>query len=105
MVIDRDKPDTEIRKDVFKVIAGFNIVSRKSGKVFHNDTGNITGAHHRHHPLKTWTVEIRPGISVIDELDRLHRNKLRLSLNELSDDVALGRNTITLIIRTGVLKR
>ena len=105
MVIDRNKPDAEIRKDVLKVIAGFNIVSRKSGKVFHDDAGNITGAHHRHHPLKTGTVEIRPGISVIDELDRLHRSKLRLPLNELGNDAALGRNTIALIIRTGVLKR
>ena len=105
MVIDRNKPDAEIWKDVLKVIAGFNIVSRKSGKVFHDDAGNITGAHHRHHPLKTGTVEIRPGISVIDELDRLHGSKLRLPLDKLSDDAALGRNTIALIIRAGVLKR
>ena len=105
MVIDRNKPDAEIWKDVLKVIAGFNIVSRKSGKVFHDDAGNITGAHHRHHPLKTGTVEIRPGISVIDKLDRLHGSKLRLPLDKLSDDAALGRNTIALIIRAGVLKR
>ena len=90
---------------MLKVITGFNIVSRKSGKVFHDDTGNITGTHHRHHTLKTGTVEIRPGISVIDELDRLHGSKLRLPLDELSDDAALGRNTIALIIRAGVLKR
>ena len=105
MVIDRNKSNTEIRKDVLKVIAGFNIVSRKSGKVFHDDAGNITGAHHRHHPLKTGTVEIRPGISVVDEFDRLHRSKFRLPLNELSDDAALGRDAIALIIRTGILKR
>ena len=105
MVIDRNKPDAEVRKDVLKVIAGFNIISRKPGKVFHNDAGNITGAHHRHHALKTGTVEIRPGISVIDELDRLHRSKLRLLLNELSDDTSLSRDTVAFIVRTGVLKR
>lgn len=34
MVIDRNKPDAEIRKDVLKVIAGFNIVRANRERSF-----------------------------------------------------------------------
>ena len=42
-----DKPGMVERKHPLNEIAGLNAVSAKPGKVFHNDTINLTGPHHR----------------------------------------------------------
>ena len=68
IVVDRNEADTEKRKNMLQIVAHFNVVTTKTGKVFDYDTSDFTELGKLNHSLKIWTGEVRAGETVVTEL-------------------------------------
>ena len=68
-VVDRYEADAEEREDTFEVVAGFDVVSRKAGKILDTDQVYFPGAYLFHHLRELRTPEVGAGITVVCKLD------------------------------------
>lgn len=66
LVCNRNEPDMMGEKVLFNVISGINGISAKPGKVFYNHTVNVPSLNIGEHLLKTWSVKVRTGQSVVN---------------------------------------
>ena len=67
IVAHRDKPGMVERKHPLNEIAGLNAVAAKSGKVFHDDTVNLSGLYHCQKLLYCRTFKVGSCMAVINK--------------------------------------
>ena len=65
VIVDGNETDAILRKGEVGVQSGQRRVSAKSGKIFAENSGNLTRLHFRQHTLKAGAVIIRTAVTVI----------------------------------------
>ena len=93
-VVDSNEANTEHRENLLNILAGFDIITTKTGKVFDNDAVHTLFTHGGHHLFKPRSVEVRSGITVVTKLcDKFNVGLFpQIAVNE----VTLGRNAVAL---------
>ena len=66
-VVHRDKADTLLRKENFRIKAHSQIVTAQPRHIFDNDNGHIPGLNFRQHFLETRTLKVCPRKSIVHE--------------------------------------
>ena len=78
MVIDGDHPYSQKWEDMLQIIADFQIITPKTGKVFDNHNMNLPIPDQVDHSLKIWTLKIGSRKSIITKL--LYSDDFRMPL-------------------------
>ena len=66
MVVDRNESDTHKWKDLFYVLARFDVISSKSGQVLDDNAVNFLSFRILDHPHKCRTIKIGSAVPIIN---------------------------------------
>ena len=94
-VVDRNKADAHERKGAFQVVSRFDVVTRKTGKVFDADQVNLTALDLLHHLCELRTAKVRAGITVIRKLRPLTARQLWMIVKKAVDEHTLVADAVT----------
>ena len=64
-VVHRDKPDSQKGEELFQIIADFNIISAKSGKIFYKNAVHFPLSDQFHQLNKLRAVKLFPTVAII----------------------------------------
>ena len=96
VVVDSDKAHTQKGKDTLDVFSRFQVVPAKPGQVLDHDAVDFSSLNFVHHCLKSRTVKVGTGITVIHFHAALP--KLRVTAQIVTDQVFLPRDTVALLL-------
>ena len=99
MVVNGNHSDTKERKNVFQVVAYFQIVTTKTGKVFDNHDMDFTGTDKINHPLKVRSLKVRATKAIVAELHLRQIRKVKVLFDMSLDQLTLCSNAVTFILR------
>ena len=85
-VLNGNKADTHERKGAFQIVSRFDVVTRKTGKVFDADQIDFAALDLLHHLRELRTVKVRAGITVIRKLRPLTARQLRMIVKKAIDE-------------------
>ena len=95
IVIDGNKPHAIGRKDTAHIAASLNILTAKTGKIFDDDTVDLSLQDVIHHFFKSRTVKDNPAVPIVylfgNQLD------LRVAAHEIFDQLSLVAYTVAFI--------
>ena len=66
IVVYCNEPHIMLRKENLGVVAGFEVLPPKSGKVLHNDRADLAALNVANHAAEIGSVKIRPAVTVIN---------------------------------------
>ena len=66
VVVHCNEPHVMLRKENLGVVAGFEVLPPKSGKVLHNDRADLAALNVANHAAEIGSVKIRPAVTVIN---------------------------------------
>lgn len=75
MIVDCNEPDIQEGEHLFQIVAGFNIVSAKSGQILDNDAVDFSCLHIIHHSGKFWPRKVSSCVTIIHI--GIHQHEIR----------------------------
>ena len=94
-VVDGNKADAHERKGALQIVSRFDVVTRKTGKVFDADQIDLAALDLLHHLRELRTAKVRAGITVIRKLRPLTARQLWMIVKKAIDEHTLVADAVT----------
>jgi len=98
VIVDSNEPDTQQGENLLHVFAHTDIITAKTGKVFHDDGINLAIAHTIHHLLESRSVKIAACVAVIYKIHHRHILQAFFAGDIPLDQFFLVLNAVALIL-------